>query len=204
MLGCKGYLPVLLDLASSSKLLSYKTQWNSFRLGNLFSMTRKWYTLQAYQYKLFRCREWHLSWGFSFSDDHGGSRCYIYLGRLQVAGIGFGAELALVAVLTHGAHVAGLADVGLSISTPSPLWHTLSYCTDDTCIYRLEMHVQKESLEKETSCSYKQQFLATNKFDANMLNCKYLDYVNLLRVSSSSSELFFCILFHSFEHIFIY
>lgn len=67
------------------------------------------------------------------------------------------------------------------------------------------MHVLKESLEKETSCSYKQQFLATNKFDANMLNCKYLDYVNyLLRASSSSSELFFRILFHSVEHIFIY
>lgn len=158
-----------------------------------------------YQYKLFRCREWHLSWGFPFADDHGGSRCYIYLGRLQVTGIGLGAELALVAVLTHGAHVAGLADVGLSISTPSPLWHTLSYCTNDTCIYRLEMHVLKESLEKETSCSYKQQFLATNKFDANMLNCKYLDYDNyLLIASSSSSELFFRILFHSVEHIFIY
>ena len=114
--------------------------FNDMRIGTVYKY--------FYQYKLFRCREWHLSWGFSFADDHGGSRCYIYLGRLQVAGIGLGAELALVAVLTHGAHVAGLADVGLSISTPSPLWHTLSYCTNDTCIYRLEMHVLKESLVK--------------------------------------------------------
>lgn len=141
-----------------------------------------------YQYKLFRCREWHLSWGFPFADDHGGSRCYIYLGRLQVAGIGLGAELALVAVLTHGAHVAGLADVGLSISTPSPLWHTFSYCTNDTCIYRLEIHVLKESLEKETSCSYKQQFLATNKFDANMLNCKYICTLIMLIIYSEWAQ----------------
>lgn len=83
---------------------------------------------------LFRGWEWHFSRCFSFADDHWGCCCEICLCGLYIAGVCLCADLTLVAILTHGAHVAGLTCIGLSIRTPSPFGHTLSYGTDNTWI----------------------------------------------------------------------
>lgn len=81
---------------------------------------------------LFRGREWHFSRCFSFADDHWGCCCEICLCGLYVAGVCLCADLTLVAILAHSAHIAGLTCIRLSICTPSPFGHTLSYGTDNT------------------------------------------------------------------------
>lgn len=83
---------------------------------------------------LFRGWEWHFSRCFSFADDHWGCCCEICLRGLYVAGVCLCADLTLVAILADSAHVAGLTCIRLSIGTPSPLSHTLSYGTDHTWI----------------------------------------------------------------------